>query len=202
MFGRSLMLLVPLAIGAGFVDDGSPRAGASPAASPGASPIASPVASPAASPGATLPVVIGIAVSVPPLVDTWPVYQNATIGLILRYPPGWHVVEDPERGGVRFYPPEVDVAGPSPLIAFSFAADAPYDPQASPPPGTTDPHPITVSGIVGRRYEDAAFAIPTQGFYVDLPYRGGTLFITATAGPGLNLVPILHAMLPSVVLQS
>jgi hypothetical protein len=132
---------------------------------------------------------------------SWPTYQNPTLGLNLHYPPDWQVVEESGQLGVKLYPPDADPAVPSPLIAFSFAADVGYDPQAPPPPDTTQPHLVTVGGVVGRWYEDATYAVPTQSYYIDLPYRGGTLYITASKGPGLNLIPVLQAILPTVMLE-
>lgn len=154
-----------------------------------------------ATPVANLKAVTGVAPTVVSATDGWQQYSNPVLSLTLRYPPGWKFVEDPQQSGVRFYPPDSDPNLPSPLISFSLAANSPYNAQSTPSPYTTQAQPIAVAGVTGRQYEDTAYAVPTQGFYIDLPYRNGTLFISATKGPNVNLVPQLQEMLKALVLR-
>lgn len=179
-------------------------------ASPAASPLASPATSPAASPvvdiplpgtpAANLPAITGLAPTSVSADVARPTYENSTIGLSLQFPPGWTYVETADRTGVAFYPPGTDSTMPSALIAFDLIVQRPYDPTAVVSGDATAPQPITVAGVSGHWYEDAAFAIPTQGYYIELPHRGGTLVITATKGPAVNLVPILEQILPTIAL--
>lgn len=147
---------------------------------------------------ASLPLQVGDNVEPPVNPGEWTEYDKPRMGIRLRAPSDWRVVDETDGFGLKLYPPESDPAVPSPFIAISYADDAFYDAQASAPAGVTPPRPVTVAGTLGRRYEDMAAAAPTQNVYVDVPYRGGTLFITATIGPGLNLTPVLDDLLPSL----
>lgn len=133
--------------------------------------------------------------------NTWTTYRNSTIGLTLRYPTNWKYIEEPQQSGVKLYAPDSDPTHPSPLIAVEFAPDYPYDLHPTPSSRTTEPQPVTVSGITGRQYEDTGFAIPDQAFSIELPYRTGSILITATKGPYVNLVPQLQEILKTVILQ-
>jgi hypothetical protein len=149
----------------------------------------------------SLKAVTGVAPSVVPVTGTSPVYNNTKIGLNIHYPQDWKVVEAPQQSGVAFYPPGADPNSPAPLIAFNFAQQQPYLDSPVLSHSVSRPQPVTVSGITGREYENSEFAIPTYDLYIELPYRGGILFITATKGPDTNLIPQLHEMLKAVVLQ-
>jgi hypothetical protein len=135
-----------------------------------------------------------------PADETWQTYENATLGLQLRYPSGWLAIEGASQTSVAFYPAGADPSVPSPLIAISFNASQSYPTRTELPASINALRMIEVSGIDGRAFEDSGFTVPTHGFYVQLPYRGGTLLITATLGPEVNLVPQLEEMLATVVL--
>lgn len=150
---------------------------------------------------AILKAVTGDAPALVSLDSSSPQYTNATIGLTLRFPSNWKYAEAPQQSGVTFYPSGSDPNVPSPLIELDFAPQRPYKVEPSPSTYTTQPQPITVAGITGRQYEDSAYAIPTQGWYIELPYRNGTLLITATKGPSVNLVPQLKEILKTIELK-
>jgi hypothetical protein len=147
-----------------------------------------------------LPAVIGVAPPLATIAQSWAQYASPETGISLRYPPNWQKIERPDGSGVTLYPPDADPQQPSELISFQFEPARPYQPQAS-QAGNTDPKPITVSGVVGVYREDKALAIPTESFSIELPYRTGTLVISATEGPATNLVPQLREILKTAVLQ-
>lgn len=172
------------------------------AATPEASPVASPIAS-IFLPGTPVDhilAVVGTAPTPPGAEVTWSTYENSIMGLSLQFPSSWTYQESDDRLRVVFYPPGSDPAVPSPLIAFGLAPARPFDPAAVAPIGSTDPAPVTVAGVDGRRYEDSSLAVPYQSATIELPHRGGTLVITATLGPTINLVPILEQILPALLL--
>ncbi|MGH7192537.1 MAG: hypothetical protein ACREJM_03275, partial [Candidatus Saccharimonadales bacterium] len=120
-----------------------------------------------------------------PVDASWKEYHNATIGLSVRYPSTWQFVEaaqPPVYAGVAFYPPGSDSRTPSPAITFDFAVTRAYDPNPTPSSSETTSRSITVGGLDGRAFSDSRYAIPSEGYHVELPYRGGTLRISATEG--------------------
>jgi hypothetical protein len=151
------------------------------------------------------PVLRAITGTAPPLLrpsTNWSGYQNAAIGLTLRYPSEWTLVESPQQFGVSLYPPESSPDRPSPMIALDFAPQRAYGTQPITSQFITQPEPISVGGVTGRKYEDAEFAVPLQNSYIELPHRGGLLLITATKGPNTNLVPQLEEILKGLTLQN
>lgn len=195
LFGLGALVVVLLAGGAYYIglSRGQPL--------PQGNTASQPAQSPSQSAAPKLKAVTGVPPTVMPTNNTWPQYQNSVIGLTLRYPPGWKYVEEPQQSGVKLYPPDSDPTHPSPMILFDFAPDYPYNPNPTPTSHTTQPQPITVSGIAGRQYEDTEFDIPDQNFSIELPYRTGSILITATKGPYVNLVPQLQEILKTVILQ-
>lgn len=156
-------------------------------ATPAPEPLASPVASPA--------VLIGEPVDIPE--TTWISYENDLLGVTLRFPADWVVLESDDRLLVSFLPPDSDPGVPSPRISLYFAPDVPYDGD-SVPPAVTPLGPITVAGVTGRAYEDAANAIPLQWTYVELPLSTGTLYLASTIGPSVDLRPVFEALLATI----
>lgn len=201
------LLLVGGAYYVGLSHGGAPPTVSSSQPTPQGSIASAPAQSPSPSPLTTavitpkLKAIAGVAPIQVAASDSWPIYRNAAIGLTLRYPPDWKYVEEPQQSGVKLYPPDSDPNHPSPMILFDFAPDYPYDPNPTPSPHTTSPQPIAVSGIAGRQYEDTEFAIPDQTFSIELPYRTGSILITATMGPYVNLVSQLEEILKTVTLQ-
>jgi len=133
---------------------------------------------------------------------SWNTYQNDDIGLTVSYPPEWFYVEDSGRQTVNFYQPNADSTLPENIISISFVPQRIYDPQDPLTITGSELLPITVVGIDGIQYQDIEFSIPTQSYYIELPYREGTLWIMATLGPYENLVPQLHEMLKTLSFAS
>lgn len=147
---------------------------------------------------------IGVAPTLIPVGKDWLEYKSADLGLSLRYPPQWIVVitpTTPEHIGFALYPPTSNPNHPSPDISFDFFSQKPYSLTPTPYSFTTQPQPITISGITGRTYQDTALAVPDEGSFIDLGYRGGTLTISTTTGPYVNLGPYLHEILSTVILS-
>jgi hypothetical protein len=120
--------------------------------------------------------------------DNWLFFQNDELGFSFMYPPSWHVGPLKEVSGTGLYPPESDPNFPTPMIRVEwlnirYASGKPILETGSPLAA------IEVSGITGQQYQDNQFALPTQSYYVEIPYRDGTLFFIATLGPSVNLVP-------------
>lgn len=153
---------------------------------------------------ATFPAVSGVVPTLIPIADTWPTFSNSYLGITIRYPPGWtFYLERPERPespstAVDFYPPGSRPDLPSPLISIGFDK-TPYSPPSE-SPDTTHPQPITLGEITGSQYSDSKLAFPAEDYNIELPYKDGTLIITATEGPNVDLVPQLLEMLKSLVL--
>lgn len=160
----------------------------------------SPSPSLAATPVSRLNAVTGHDLTPYPTKVAWSDYINGKVGLRLRYPPTWTATEEPEQMGVILYPPGWDGSAPSPSIGFAFVPQAPYASSTTASAWTSEPKPISVAGVSGRQYEDAEYAVPYSSFYVDLPHRGGTLFITTTKGPYVSLVGQLQEILKTVTL--
>lgn len=134
-------------------------------------------------------------------VDAGISYANETIGITLRYPDDWMLVEQDDQRSVAFYPPDADPERPGPLITLSFLPDRPYDPDDPLIATGTEAQPVLVGELKGHQYRDDEYAIPTQSSYIELPHRGGTIFIVVTRGPYVNLVPQLEEILTTVMFE-
>lgn len=132
----------------------------------------------------------------------WQTYENPAIGLLLRLPPDWQIVEEESGLAFRLYPPNLDPELPVPFISIAFDPAAAFDETDEALSGISPIESVSISGVTGRKYEDSAWAVPYQNYYIDLPYRGGTLHITAVKGPTLNLVPTLLEILLTLELSS
>lgn len=158
------------------------------------------------SPSPFLKAKIGVAPTLIPVSSNWLSYKNPNTGISLRYPPGWKKIEDavdPYHVELRLYPPESNPDIPSASISL-FNTPELYSDGSNPSNRLvykTSPKPISVDGVTGIKYDDASFAIPLQTHFIDLPYRGGTLSITATMGPDIDLGPQLEEILKTVKLQ-
>lgn len=128
-------------------------------------------------------------------------YVNETMGLSFRYPDTWTYVEQEDQRSVIFYPPGTDPQRPGPLIALSFLPDRPYDPDDPLIATGIAGQPVLVGEVEGFHYRDDEYAIPTQSYYIELPHRDGTVFIAATQGPYVNLVPQLEEILTTVMFE-
>jgi hypothetical protein len=146
---------------------------------------------------ASLDAVIGQSEPIIAVDNTWRVYQNDELGISLKCPSSWRVI--PLRGGsaIGLYPPESDPNFPTPMIRIEWLNTA-YA-AGKPIVNTGGPiTPIEVSGITGQQYPDGKMALPTQSDYVELPYRGGTLFFIVALGPTVNLVPQFNEILKTI----
>ena len=129
---------------------------------------------------------------------SWNTYSSASLGLAYRYPESWHEQDCPS--GSCLYPPGSSSSSPSPAITFTLLVNQPYDPTARPPTGMGKPQPVSVAGLTGQAFQSVSFDIPTEGYLIELPFRGTTLAISASLGPVVDLVPQLDAMLPTLKL--
>lgn len=134
-------------------------------------------------------------------VDTGILYNNKTIGVNLHYPDDWMLVEQDNQRSIAFYPPGANRQQPGPLITLSFLPDRPYNPDDPLIATGTEAQPVLVGDVEGHQYRDDKYAIPTQSSYIELPHRGGTIFIAATRGPHVNLVPQLEEILTTVTFE-
>lgn len=130
---------------------------------------------------------------------SWVAYQSPVLHVTLKYPPDWTLVERQDKQGFALYPPGFKPPGPYPRITFDFVAQS-YAALSANPEGETSPTPIQVAGVAGRAYEDSGVRIPLEGSNIDLPLPNGTLEITATKGPSLDLRPELTEVLKTVSL--
>jgi hypothetical protein len=146
---------------------------------------------------ARLDAVIGQVDPVIPIDDSWLSYQNNELGISLKCPVRWQVIPLKEGSGVGLYPPGSNPNFPTPMIRIEWLNIA----YTSGTPIMDTGSPITsidVSGITGQQYQDSQFALPTQSYYVELPYRDGILFFIATMGPSVNLVPQFTEILKTI----
>lgn len=149
---------------------------------------------------ANLDVVIGASEPVIAVDNNWTLYQNNEIGISLKYPPSWQAITLKDNPSVGLYPPKSNPNFPTPMIRIEWL-NANY--LSSQPLVKTESQAISIeiSGVVGRRYQDSKFAIPTQSQYIELPYRNGTLFFITTIGPNVDLGSQLDEILKTLVLN-
>jgi hypothetical protein len=147
-----------------------------------------------------IPVARGTVPPVSSVSSTWHSYESPTIGLGFRFPDDWQVAECSAGDGVCVHPLGSGTDPLRPEISFEVFSDRPYGSSAS-LPDMTPPRSIVVAGLSGRESESASYAIPTEGHVIELPYRGGTLYISAPIGPRVDLVPQLTELLKTVLLQ-
>jgi hypothetical protein len=132
--------------------------------------------------------------------EKWQTYQGEQ-GIAFRFPPDWQAADTPTINGVILYPPGSDQRYPIGVISLAWIEDTPYQAGvALRSPRPANPGPI-ISGRPGQWYEDPETAIPAQSLYVETPHRDGTLVISATERPMLNLVPVLVEMLGTIKLD-
>ena len=128
--------------------------------------------------------------------SSWVAAPAVTDGLSVRYPEDWHV-DQPATNQIILRQPDSPADRPVPTITFSFEAGV----QATEPAqtdGMSAPQPIAVAGLQGWEYHQTGFVAPSAATFIDLPYHGGRLRITATRGPAVNLVPQLEEILKTM----
>jgi hypothetical protein len=60
------------------------------------------------------------------------------------------------------------------------------------------PEAITFAGLQGWEYHQVGLVVPSAADFIDLPYRGGRLHISATCAPTVNLVPQMKEILKTL----
>ena len=118
-------------------------------------------------------------------------------GLSVKYPSDWQLNQITSNVIVMRQPGSPDDR-PVPNIAFSFEPGVTVT-QPGPADGMSPAQPVTVAGLQGWEYHQTGLVTPSASTFIDLPYLGGRLQITATRGPTVNLVPQLEEILKTMV---
>jgi hypothetical protein len=117
-------------------------------------------------------------------------------GISVRYPSDWQVTQL-GANVISFRQPGSPDDRPVPNIAISFEPGATVT-QPGLVDGMSPAQPITVAGLQGWEYHQTGLVAPSASTFIDLPYLGGRLQITATRGPTVNLVPQLEEILKTM----
>jgi hypothetical protein len=146
---------------------------------------------------ASLDAIVGRAKPIIVVNNNWHSYRNNELGISVNYPPSWQAITLNNDSGVGLYPPESNPNVPTPMIKIELL-DVPYSDQ---PLVKTESsiNSIEISGVTGRQYQDSKFAIPTQSYYIELPYRNRVLFFITTEGPSVDLTSQLIEILKTFV---
>lgn len=112
-----------------------------------------------------------------------------------RYPPDWQVT-DVTTESTDLYPPTSDTSGPAPIIAVAFLPTNPFA-SFAPDDGLPAPRLLTVGGVTGWEVDSTSQLAP-QLREVALPYKSGTLVLTAYEGPGVDLTPFIEPLLSTM----
>lgn len=143
----------------------------------------------------------GTAPTLAVVAPSWQSYRNDPIGVTFRYPPDWKAVEDADKNGVTLFPAGQDPSLPGPNILMRFSALSRYSGSPSPAPNQSQSQAITIAGVAGHWSEDTGNPVPTASYNVELPYRNGVFFISATKGPVVNLVPQEQEIVKTLTLK-
>ena len=149
---------------------------------------------------ASMDALAGEPVSVIGVGNNWQVYDDSQLGIHIQYPPDWTVAQLVNPLGVGFYPQGSQPDLPTPAITFRFLNQSYTNGSPLYNTGSTV-SPINIAGIEGQQYQDTKFSVPTQSFYIELPYRDGTFLIDATHGPVVDLTPQLFEILKTLNLS-
>ncbi len=128
-----------------------------------------------------------------------PNWREATApeaGIELRHPPDWQALRTADGAGLALYPPSAPADRGFALIAVDVAPDVPFDRAA-----VQGGRPYRFAGLDGVWQDPAGFAVPTEAVTIQAPYRGGTITITATTGPVVDVTPQLEAILQTLRLS-
>jgi hypothetical protein len=139
----------------------------------------------------------GVVPPVEQVSDSWAAAPSVTDGVTLRYPPDWHADQSSDGTQVVLRQPNSPTDRPVPTISVSFEPGV----AVTQPPttdGMSSPKPIAVAGLQGWEYHQVGLVVPSAEDFVDLPYRGGRLQISATLGPTVNLVPQMEEILKTL----
>jgi hypothetical protein len=139
---------------------------------------------------------VGVAPALEQVDSSWASAPAITDGFSVKYPPDWHM-DQPAPGDVVLRQPDSPDDRPVPNITFEFDPGvAVTEPAAV--EGMSASEGITVAGLQGWEYHQVGYATPSAASFIDLPYHGGRLRITATRGPAVDLVPQLDEILKTM----
>jgi hypothetical protein len=139
----------------------------------------------------------GVVPPVEQVSDSWAAAPSVTDGVTLRYPPDWHADQSSDGTQVVLRQPDSPTDRPVPTISVSFEPGvAVTQPPAT--DGMSAPEQVTVAGLQGWEYHQVGLVVPSAADFIDLPYRGGRLQISATRGPTVNLVPQMEEILKTL----
>jgi hypothetical protein len=139
---------------------------------------------------------LGFAPTLEQVDSSWTYTPSVTEGVSVKCPPDWHV-DQPIANHVVLREPESPNDRPVPHIAFAFDQGVSATRPAT-VEGMSAPVQTTVAGLQGWEYHQVGFGTPSTASFIDLPYHGGRLQITATRGPAVNLVPQLNEILKTM----
>jgi hypothetical protein len=140
---------------------------------------------------------IGVAPPVERVSDDWPSAPSVTDGVAFRYPSDWHAEQSIGGTQVVLRQPDSPTDRPVPTISVSFEPGVVVrQPQAT--DGMSAPEAIGVAGLQGWEYHQVGLVTPAAADFIDLPYSGGRLQISATRGPTVDLVPQMEEMLKTL----
>jgi hypothetical protein len=142
---------------------------------------------------------VGISPPVELVRSDWTTVRVGDSGVGLRYPPTWHADQQADGSAVLLRQPDSPSDRPVPTISISYTPGAAITPPRA-EAGMSAPTPITVAGIQGWEYHQVGFVVPAAAAFIDLPYHSGLLRLTATRGPGVNLVPQLEEIIKTLEL--
>ena len=136
---------------------------------------------------------VGVAPTLRQVDSSWTYTPAVTDGVSVKCPQDWHV-DQPIATQVVLREPDSPNDRPVPHIAFAFDQGVSATRPAA-VEGMSAPVQTTVAGLQGWEYHQVGFGTPSTATFIDLPYHGGRLQITATRGPAVNLVPQLNEIL-------
>ena len=141
----------------------------------------------------------GIAPPVELVSSDWTPVRLGDSGVALRHPPAWKADQPSDGSAVILRQAGSPSGGPVPTISVSYSPGAAFTPpQAG--AGMSAPTSITVAGIQGWEYHQVGIVVPSAAAFIDLPYHGGLVRLTATRGPAVNLVPQLDEIVKTLEL--
>lgn len=126
----------------------------------------------------------------------WASAPTLTGGVSVKYPSDWQA-DQITANVIIMRQPDSPHDRPVPNITFSFEPGVTVT-QPGLVDGMSPAQPVTVAGLEGWEYHQTGLVAPSASTFIDLPYRGGRLQITATRGPTVNLVPQLEEILKTM----
>lgn len=145
------------------------------------------------------PIVLGEDIPVKRFNSNWTIVQDENIGFSVHYPPEWLAITS-ENGEINLYPPGSSPDFPSASINLVWFS-TPYQKGKPIFIENVQTFPVLIAGLEGQQYQDEQFALPVQNVYMEIPYKDGVIFVSATIGPSVNLMPQLEIILQSMELE-